>query len=139
MVCGGMVHRSMMDWGLMGSCMVGSGLMVGGLALILDVHHIARVGIGSVIGHNLGAAIREEDTVAALGGVAITGLLGTEVNVAFVGVLGIDAVLVSVMGLRGFVLGLVVAATMVRGRGMVDRFMAHRGVVDRGMVDRGMV
>ena len=99
MMHGGVVGRGMMDGGLVGSGMVGSGLMVGGLALVLDVHHIARVGIGSVIGHNLGAAIRELDTVAALGGVAIASLLGTKVNITLVGVLGINTVLVSVMGL----------------------------------------
>merc|ERR1712038_2236599 len=126
--------------------------MVGGLALILDVHRIARVAIGSVVGHNLGAAVREEDTVAALGGVAVTGLLSTEVNVALVGVLGINTVLVSVVGLRGFVLGLVVAVAMVLGcrgmvgrfvvngsRGMVGRLMVNGGVVDRSVVDRSVV
>ena len=139
-----------MDGGMMalvGSSMVGSRLMVRGLALILDVHHIARVAIGCVVGHNLCAAVREEDTVAALGGVAITGLLSTKVNIALVGVLGINTVLVSVVGLRGFVLGLVVAVAMVlRCRGMVGRFMVNgsggmvgRFMVDRGMVDRSMV
>ena len=132
----------MMDGGMMalvGSSMVGSRLMVGGLALILDVHHIARVAIGSVIGHNLGATIREEDMVAALCGVAIAGFLSTKVNIAFVGVLGIDTILVSIMGLRGFVFGLMGAATVVRGRGMGDRFMVDGGVVDRGMMDRSML
>merc|ERR1712018_134911 len=106
--------------------MVGSGLMVGGLALILDVHHVARVAISSVVGHNLGAAVREEDMVAALGGIAITGLLSTKVNIALVAVLGIDTVLVSVMGLRVLVLGLVVAVAMVLGcGGMVGRFVVN--------------
>merc|ERR1719288_546475 len=118
MVGRGLVDGLMVGWGLMGSR-----LMVGGLALVLDVHHIARVAISSVICHNLGAAIREEDMVATLGGVALTGLFSSEVNIALVGVLGINAILVSIMGLRGFVLGLMVAATMVRGRGVVDRFM----------------
>ena len=134
---------------LVGSSMVGSGLMVGGLALILDIHHVARVTIGSVVGHNLGAAVREEDMVAALCGIAITGLFSTEVNVALVGILGIDTILVSVMGLRVFVLGLVVAVAMVLGCGgmvgrlvvngsMVGRFVVNGGVVDRSMVHRSM-
>merc|ERR1712018_967206 len=119
--------------------MVGSGLMVGGLALILDVHHIAGVTIGSVVGHNLGAADREEDMVAALGGIAITGLLSTKVNVSLVAILGIDTVLVSVMGLRVLVLGLVVAVAMVLGcGGMVGRFVVNGGMVDRSMVHRSM-
>ena len=137
MVSGGMMDRGMMA--LVGSSMVGSRLMVRGLALILDVHHIARVAIGSVVGHNLCAAVREEDMVAALGGVAITGLLSTEVNVALVGVLGINTVLVSVVGLGGLVLGLVVAVAMVLGGGMVGRFVVNGSMVGRFMVNRSMV
>ena len=42
--------------------------------------------------------IRQEDTERAIGGIAVTGLLGTELNIALVVVLGIDAILVSIMG-----------------------------------------
>merc|ERR1719158_217865 len=133
-----MVGGGMMT--LVGSSMVGSGLMVGGLALILDIHHVARVTIGSVVGHNLGAAVREEDTVAALCGIAITGLLSTEVNVALVGVLGINTVLVRVMGLRVLVLGLVVAVAMVLGcGGMVGRLVVNGGMMNRSVVHRSMM
>merc|ERR1719429_137457 len=59
---------------------------VGGLALVLDVHDVARVGIGSVVGDNLGAAVGEEDTVLAVGGVAITGLVGTKLDVVVVAI-----------------------------------------------------
>ena len=71
---------------------------IGGFALILDIHDIARVGISSVVGDNLGAAIREEDAVLAIGGVAITGLVGTKLDVVLVSILGIDTILVLVLG-----------------------------------------
>ena len=139
MVGGSLVDGGMVGRGLVGSGMVGSGLMVGGLALVLDVHHVARVGIGGVVVHNLGAAVGEEDAVVASGGVAVALLISTELHVVAVGIRGINTVLVSVVGLRGLVLWLMVAATMVRGRGVVDRFMVDGGVVDRGMVNRSMV
>merc|ERR550539_2050171 len=119
---GGVVGGGMMDGGLVGSGMVGSRLVVGGLALVLDVHHVARVGISSVVVHNLGAAVGEEDTVVASGGVAVALLIGTELHVVAIGIRGIDAVLVSVVGLGGLVLGLMVAVAMMRG-------MVGRGVV----------
>ena len=90
--------------------------MVGGLALILDIHHIARVAISSVVGDNLGAAVGEENTVRAIGGVAITGLIGIKLNIALVAILGINSVLVLVF--RGSVL---VGRLMVRGSGLVGR------------------
>ena len=40
----------------------------------------------------------QEDTVQAVGGVAITVLLGTELNVAIVDVLCIDTILVLIFG-----------------------------------------
>merc|ERR1719507_1141344 len=105
MMDGGLVDRGVVGRGLVGSGMVGSRLVVGGLALVLDVHHVARVGIGSVVVHNLGAAVGEEDTVVASGGVAVALLIGTELHVVAIGIRGIDAVLVSVVGLGGLVLG----------------------------------
>merc|ERR1719150_444669 len=117
MVDGGVVGGGLVDGG-----MVGSRLMVGGLALVLDVHHVARVGIGSVVVHNLGAAIGEEDAVVASGGVAIALLIGTKLHVVAIGIRGINTVLVSVVGLSGLVLGLVVAVAMMGG-------MVGRGVV----------
>ena len=86
---------------------------IGGLALILDIHDIARVGISSVVGDNLGAAVGEEDAVRAVSGIAITGLVGVKLDVALVAVLGVDAVLVLVLGGSVLVLGL-----MVRGVGV---------------------
>merc|ERR1719361_2457522 len=109
MMHGGVVGGGMMDGGLVGSGMVGSRLVVGGLALVLDVHHVARVGIGGVVVHNLGAAVREEDAVVASGGVAVALLISTKLHVVAIAVLGIDTVLVSVMGISGLVLGLMVA------------------------------
>merc|ERR1719507_1349632 len=112
MMDGGMVDGGVVGGGMMDGGMVGSGLVVGGLALVLDVHHVARVGIGGVVVHNLGAAVWEEDAVVASGGVAIAGLIGTKLHVVAIGVSGIDTVLVSVMGISGLVLGLMVAASM---------------------------
>ena len=71
---------------------------IGGFALILDIHDIARVGICSVVGDNLGAAVGKKDTVLAIGGVAITGLVGTKLDVVLVSILGIDTILVLVLG-----------------------------------------
>ena len=92
--------------------MVGGGfvsrLMVGGLAVILDVHHVARVGILGLVGDNLGAAIGEENVVRAIGGVAITGLLSTELHIALVVVLGIDTISILVLGGSVLVGGLMV-------------------------------
>merc|ERR1712038_1768208 len=104
----------MMDGGLVGSGMVGSRLVVRGRALVLDVHHVAGVGIGSVVVHNLGAAVGEEDAVVASGGVAVALLISTELHVVAIGVCGINTVLVSVVGLGGLVLRLMVAVAMVR-------------------------
>ena len=89
---------------------------IGGLALILHVHHIAGVAISSVVGDNLGAAIREKDTVLAVGRVAITGLIGAKLNVGAISVLGINAVPVLVLG--G---GLLVGGLVVSGSGLVSR------------------
>ena len=95
---------------------------ISGLALILHVHDIARVGISSVVGDNLGAAIREEDAVLAIGGVAITGLVGTKLNIVVVAILGIHAVLVLILG------GSLLVCRLVVGRsGLVDGGWGIRG------------
>jgi len=93
---------------------VDGGRGIGGLALVLDIHHIARVAISGVVGDNLGAPVGEEDAVRAIGGVAITGLLSTELNVAVVAVLGINAILVLVLGR-----GILVSGLMVGRGGLV--------------------
>ena len=74
-----------------------SRLMVGGFAVILDVHHVARVGILSFVCDNLSATIGEEDVVRAIGGVAITSLLSTKLHIALVVVLGIDTICILVL------------------------------------------
>merc|ERR1719245_1084584 len=96
---------------------------IGGFALILDIHDIARVGISSVVSDDLGAAVREEDTVLAVGGIAVTGLIGAKLNVGTIGVLGINAVPVLVLG--G---GLLISRLVVGGSGLVSR----RGVGGHG-------
>ena len=103
--------------------LVDRGRGVGGGALVPDIHHIAGVAIGGVVGDNLGAAVREKDTVLAVGGVAVTGLIGAKLNVGTIGVLGINAVPVLVLG--G---GLLVGGLVVGGSGLVSR----RGVGGHG-------
>merc|ERR1719188_1201875 len=78
--------------------LVDRGRGVGGGALVPDIHHVAGVAISSVVGDNLGAAVGEEDTVLTIGGVAITGLVLAELDVALVVIVGINAVLVLVLG-----------------------------------------
>ena len=95
---------------------------IGGFALILDIHDIARVGISSVVGDNLGAAIRKEDAVLAIGGVAITGLVGTKLDVVLVSILGIDTILVLVLGRS-----LLISRLVVGGCRLVDRGGGIRG------------
>ena len=83
---------------------------VGGLALILDVHHVARVAVGGVVADDLGAAVGKEDAVRAVGGVAVTGLIGAKLHIGAIAVLGIDTVLVLVLGGCLLVSGLVVGS-----------------------------
>merc|ERR1719472_401823 len=76
--------------------LVGRGRLV--VTSVLDIGNIARVVIGNMVGDSLGAAVGEEDIVGALGGIAITGLIGTEPHIAVVAVLGINSILVGVEG-----------------------------------------
>jgi len=56
------------------------------LSLVFDISNIARVTISNVVGHNLGATIREGDTVLAVGGITIPvlvlGKVGTRVVIS---------------------------------------------------------
>ena len=109
-------------------------------ALVLDVGDVAGVGVIDVVGHGLEAAVRKLDVVLALGGIAVAALAGAKVEAVLVG----DAVLIRVVGGSGLIVGLVVAASVVRGggvvdRGMVDRSMVHWGMVHWSMVHGGMV
>ena len=139
----GMVGGDMMDGGMVDGSVMHRGMigrLVMRLARVLDVGNVARVGVIDMVGHGLEAAVRKLDVVLALGGVAVAALAGTEVEAVLVG----DAVLIRVVGGSGLVVGLVVAASVVRGGGvvdwgMVDGSMVHWGMMDRGMVHRGMV
>ena len=133
-----MMDGGMVDGGVMRRGMVGG--LVMRLARVLDVGDVAGVGVIDVVGHGLEAAVRKLDVVLALGGIAVAALAGAKVEAVLVG----DAVLIRVVGGSGLVVGLVVAASVVWGGGvvdwsMVDRSMVHWGMVDRGMVDWGMV
>ena len=82
---------------------------------VLDVHDGARVLVGHGIGHSLKTAIGKGDMVTAISGVAVPGLIGTKLNWVLVVVVGVDTILVLILG--GAVLGLFVATTVVnRGR-----------------------
>ena len=85
---------------------------------VLDIHDDARVGIVHLVGHGLEATIREGNMVLAIGGIAIPGLIGAELDGVLVAVIGINAILVLVVG-RGvlwlFVGGLVVGGFMFGG------------------------
>ena len=107
---------------------------IGGLALVLDVHHIARVGVIGLVGDNLGAAVGEEDAVRAIGGIAVTGLLGTELNIALVVVLGIDAILVLILWGCILVGGLLVRGSEIVGQSRLVGFGggSHSGEGENG-------
>merc|ERR1719188_1348566 len=120
--------------------LVDRGRGVGGGALVPDIHHVAGVAISSVVGDNLGAAVGEEDTVLAIGGVAITGLVLAELDVALVVIVGINAVLVLVLD-GGVLVGLVGGGGSPLLDGVVDRGrggLVSRGRVGSGLVGRGM-
>jgi hypothetical protein len=50
------------------------------LSLILDISYISRLGIKNIVGDNLGATIREGNTVFSIGGVTISVLIGSKVS-----------------------------------------------------------
>ena len=115
--------------------MVGSlgGRVVGlvlGLTLVPDIGNIARVGISGVVGHDLGAAVRESNTILASSGVAITvlilGKVGTRVvisNSIAVLVHSRTIIVLSMSSMRG---------SSVIGRGGV---VGRLGSVSRGSMD----
>merc|ERR1712142_1312986 len=51
-----------------------------GFTLVVYISHISRISIGSVVGHNLGAAIRKTNTVLSSGGIAIPVLICSKVG-----------------------------------------------------------
>ena len=113
-----MVARSM-DNGLVDRCRVVALAVVYlvGLSVVrvLDIHDGARVLVGHCIGHSLKTAIGKGDVVTAISGVTVPRLICTKLNWVLVVVIGVDTVLVLVLG--GAVLGLFVATTVVnRGR-----------------------
>ena len=128
-----MMDGGMVDGGVMRRGMVGG--LVMRLARVLDVGDVAGVGVIDVVGHGLEAAVRKLDVVLALGGIAVAALAGAKVEAVLVS----DTVLIRVVGGSGLVVGLVVAASVALGGGVVDRGMVDRSMVHWGMVDRGMV
>ena len=101
-----------------GSSLVG-GLVLGvlGHALVPDISNIAGVTISNVVGHNLGTAVGKGNTVLAVGGIAVTGLVLLEVSL---GVVVSDGIGVLVLG--GLVIGgLLVGGGLVGGGGGISR------------------
>ena len=111
-----MVARGM-DNGLVDRCRVVALAMVDlvGLSIVrvLDVHDGARVLVGHGVGHSLKTAIGKGNMVTAISGVAVPGLIGTKLNWVLVVVVGVDAILVLVVGRA--VLGLFVGGGVVGG------------------------
>lgn len=122
--------------------MVGSGVsldwgwvvwLVVGLTLVLDISNVARVGIGNIVGDDLGAAIGKGNTVRSSGGISITGLGLAEVGTR---VLVSDTVLVSVdsWALIGWLLVAVDGLGWVVGSGGRSISWDHRLVDNWGWV-----
>ena len=93
---------------------------------VLDVDDGARVGIVNLVGHGLEATVGEGNMVLAVGGIAVPGLVGAELDGVGVAVVGINAILVLVVG-RG-VLGLFVGGGVVGGGRLVNRGVVGGGV-----------
>merc|ERR1719331_2682812 len=87
----------LVDGVVSGGRLVGRGGMRLSVARVLDISDIAGVVISDSVGDSLGAPVGEEDVVLAVGGIAITGLAGTEEDTVVV-ILGINTVLVGVEG-----------------------------------------
>jgi len=51
---------------------------------VFDISNISSIGIGNVVGDDLGTAIGKVDTVFTVGGISITGFVGLEVSVSIV-------------------------------------------------------
>ena len=136
---GSMVDGSMVNGGMVDGSMMRRGMvcrLIMRFAGVLDIGDIAGVSIINVVVHCLEATIRKLDMVLALSGIAIAALASAKVEAVLVG----DTVLIGVVGSSGLIVGLVVASSVVRGRGVVDRGMVDGGVMDGGsMVDRGVV
>ena len=104
-----------------------------GIALVPHISDVARVGIGNVVGNNLGAAIGKSNTVLASGGVVVTVLVGSEVGASVV-ISNSIAVLVH----RGSIIsGLMVRRSRLVSRGGVVRSRGR--LVRSGLVSRGRV
>ena len=116
MVAGG-VHNGLVD-GLRVVALAMVDLMGFSVVGVLDVHDSARVLVGHVVGHGLEAAVGEGNMVAAISGVAIPGLVGAKLHGVLVVVIGVDAVLVLILGRA--VLWLFVGGGVVGGCGLVN-------------------
>ena len=100
---------------------------------VLDVDDGARVGIVNLVGHGLEATVGEGNMVAAVGRVAVPGLVGTKLDGVLVVVVGVDTILVFIMGW-----GLLVGWLMVGGGVLVYGSMVGGTVeVGRGGQSKG--
>ena len=119
--------------------------LVVSLALILNIGDIAGVSVSHIVSDDLGAAVGKGNTVLAIGGITIAGLIlgevGTRVVISDSVLVAVDSwaiigwLLVAVDGSR------VVGSWLVNHWGwVVDRFVDNGGsMVDWGMVDNGLV
>ena len=127
-----------------------------GVSRVLDISNVARVAISNSVSHSLGTAVREKDLITAVGGIAVTGFIGIEVNVGIVVLDGIGILVLG--GDRGILRlavrrpGLVGGGRLIgRGRGIgwgglvgTNRSIggsrligADRGISGCGLVDWG--
>ncbi len=116
--------------------------VVVGLTLVPHISDVARGSIGNVVGDNLGAAIRKNNTVLAVGGIVVAVLVGSEVGARVV--IGNSVLEVVHRGgiIGGLMVGRAVSGGLVGGGGgVVGRSGVGSGLVSggRGMVGGGGV
>ena len=103
----------LVSWGR--GWVVGLGLGVLGDTLVADVSDVSTIGISDTVGDDLGAAVGKGNTVLAVGGIAVPGLVLAEVGARV-------AVLNTVLVVVGS--GLIISGLLV-GRG---RLVGSRGI-----------
>merc|ERR1719458_1748742 len=114
------------------SLVAGLVLVVVGLSLVPDVHHIAGVAVSGVVGDDLGPAVGKGNAVLANGGIAIPVLVLAKVGARVAvldSVLEVVGGIVVISGLMVGRLGGMVGGGVVDGGSMVDS-MVHGGMVD---------
>ena len=111
------------------------------LTSVLNISNVSRIVISHSVSHGLGATIRKEHMVVAIGSIAITGLLLTKMKLTILVIASIATGSIVILGSISILVvswGIIRRFSMV-GRSMVDRSFVSRSMVDRGMMYRSMV